>query len=371
MITNWNIQHLEKEIKLLSKNSDLKRKEKEEHLANYCELHDILLDDSKEFVTKDNANFYAYLFNNFVYFFNNIYSIKELMANKKFFSDKSFGKYLDTLKSITDLCDKYDLDTERYQFPKRKIGNNKMIDIGYEYYDSFENRNIIDIYHKIVKSKDTYFLNKKFNNLEIGGICNYFDHNDKLYIIVNKQTSVNDLFTFIHEMEHAMTFIKFKYDFNEMLAELPSCCSTYYLTDFCLERKYFSKNEMALIKFREMQIYISWLASFYDSYFIYNKKNNLETFVFALKKMIKEEDIFNYYDFNYNEYRFKNMVAQLYAKYIYDNFDKNAGYDEVVKYLLNAKDIDYSILNNIISSNELEIKKLTKHLKSNCNILKK
>lgn len=365
----WNQAHVLNEINKIKEDKQINNKDKVNYLANYEDILDILsfaFDDVKEeldSVDEDNNLFFIDKINELI---DSLFVLKEVLSVKKLFTSLYFKKHLNLLKQASIICDTYNLDMIERPLPTRKLGTNKIIKIGYNYYDSFKDRNIIDSYDKIIKSDKTYFLNRKMPNFELWGICNYFIHNDKTYVVIRRENTIYDLFTFIHEIEHALCFKKYKYNINETIAELPSCASTYFLEDFCNQNKMFSKKELDLIILKEMCVYLTWLPVYYDNYFIYNQKSYFKTLLHLLKLLNANDNVCNYYDTSLSKFNFTNMLSQVFAKYIYTTYDKDDAVKIMEEYLLNKKRIDIRNLEETLEIDKIEAKKLIKRTNITC-----
>lgn len=343
----WNQAHVLNEIKKIKENKQIRNKDKVNYIANYEDILEILsfaFDDAKEEelegIEEDNYLFFIDKINELI---DSLFILKDVLSVKRLFVSTYFKNHLNLLKQASTICDTYDLDMIERPLPKRELGTNKIIKIGYNYYDSFRDKDIIDNYDKLIKSNKTYLLNRKMPNFELGGMCNYFIHNDETYIAIRKENTIYDLFTFIHEIEHALCFKKHKYNINQTIAELPSCASTYYLRDFCNQNKMFSKKELDIIILKEMCVYLTWLPVYYDNY-----------------------NVCNYYDTSLSKFNFTNILSQVFAKYIYRTYDKDDAVGIMEEYLLNKRKIDIGKLEETLKKDKLEVKKLIKRTNITC-----
>lgn len=370
----WNQAHILNEIKKIKENKRISNNDKINYIANYEEILDILsfaFNNKKEKLDNIEEDNYLFLIDKVNELIDSLLVLKDILSIKKLFTSKEFRKYLNLLKQTSIICDTYKLDMIERPLPKRELKTNKIIKLGYNYYDSFKDRNIIDIYDKIIKSNKTYLLNRNMPNFDLGGICNYFIHNDETYIMIRKENTIYDLFTFIHEMEHALYFKKHKYNINENIAELPSCASTYFLVDFCNQNEIFSKEELDTIILKEMCVYLTWLPVYYDNYFIYNQKSYFKTILHLMKLLNANDNICKYYDTSLSKFNFTNMLSQVFAKYVYTTYNKDDAVKIMEEYLLNKRKIEIRKLEETLEKDKLEIKKLIKSTNTTCKKYKK
>lgn len=364
----WDQDHILDEMVRIKEDKQINNKDKVNYIANYEDILDILsfaFDDIKELGNIEEYNDLIFI-DKIDELLDNFFVLKEVLGVKRLFTSVYFKKHLNLLKQTSIICDTYDLDMIESSLPKRELDTNKIIKIGYNYYDSFKDRNIIDNYDKLIKSDKTYLLYRNMPDFELGGMCNYFVCNDETYIAIRKENTIYDLFTFIHEIEHALCFKKYKYDINENIAELPSCASTYFLESFCNRNKMFSKKELDLIILREMCVYLTWLPVYYDNYFRYNKKSYFKTLLHLLKLLNANDNVCNYYDTSLSKFNFTNMLSQVFAKYIYTTYDKDDAVKIMEEYLLNKKKIDIRNLEETLEIDKLEVKKLIKRTNITC-----
>ena len=191
----WNQAHVLNEINKIKEDKQINNKDKVNYLANYEDILDILsfafvdVKEELDSIDEDNNLFFIDKINELI---DSLFVLKEVLSVKKLFTSLYFKKHLNLLKQASIICDTYNLDMIERPLPTRKLGTNKIIKIGYNYYDSFKDRNIIDSYDKIIKSDKTYFLNRKMPNFELWGICNYFIHNDKTYVVIRRENTIYD-----------------------------------------------------------------------------------------------------------------------------------------------------------------------------------
>lgn len=288
-------------------------------------------------------------------FLTNIFSVFKL--NKNNLNDK-MNEILQIDKDVIKI------DSE--EFPNLKISPDKMKKVYLDYLYSFQDKTNFNIVKKFfVSNLDFLIINdKKFNNGAAGEF--FVDRNGNLRIKVTENNSCRMLYTFVHEMQHLLNYLKYSYKYNQDFDELSSIIHELYFCDFLEEKisadynqiiKYDALVQMIFVIYDIINSFIE-LLPIMEFYFDCNnsiEKNKFIGRIIDQYGMEKLKEIFD--DISFATQFFNEIVA---LDIYFNNRDKENGIEIVKQYmkLKHYKQINFPSFMEILKETFDEIENL-------------
>lgn len=297
----------------------LSRTDKKICISNYLEMLDIITNGDS---LKDNTKL-DMLFN--------------LIQNKLEYKKDYFISFLPYIEDISSFYNEYKIIND-FELPKRIISNNDLISITHDYFNSYNKKDKINIYNKIITNNNSNFINiTSFNKSKYMGQSYFFPYNNPQYAIaINKENTITDIITMVHEFEHVFTYDNLGYNTNYDYIELPSEVSTYYLLDY-LSKIGFDEKEVITARMMEYNRILYFYYNVYNQY-TKIKNNNYLKIMFELIKN-KDSELLSKYNIYFDSSFIKERLSGIVALYIYNNYELDESVNEYYNYLIDLKTI--------------------------------